>query len=174
MSIFRKFAVAATLIAAPSLASAAEGWNGFYAGAHVASTDTELSFAGLSGSENSNAAGLHLGYNYGVSGNLVLGGELNYFRQDGTDLGIDGDLTTQRAKIRIGYDLGILMLYGVLGYAQIGDGTDDEDGSTYGVGLDYKITDSLILGAEILRDAYSVEGIDLDVTSFNLRISYKF
>lgn len=174
MKKFCQTASAAILVALPSLAHAADGWNGFYAGGQVASQTTKLSFSGQSVDEDSTAFGLHLGYNYGLGDNFVLGGELTWDKLEYSDLPFDSDLTTQRVKIRAGYDLGVMMVYGAFGYANIGDGTDDEEGISYGIGFDYKVSEAIVLGAELLRDAYSVDGDDLDVTSLSFRISYQF
>ncbi len=169
---------AAMLIAAtlPALTAAEDGgWTGFYAGAQGGAIDTDLSFAGVSVGEDSTTYGLFAGYNHAIGNNLVLGGELNIDKLDYSDLNFRHDRTTKRVKARLGYDLGRAMIFGTLGYAEVSDGTgDDEDGHSLGLGVDYKVTDSVILGAELLRDSYDFEGVDMDVTSLRLRISYQF
>lgn len=159
---------------APSVA-AAEGWTGFYAGAQIGSIDTEMSFYGRTMSEDSGSYGLLAGYNHGIGNKFVLGAELNLDRLNYTEMPFKHDLMVRRIKARFGYDLGSVMLYGTLGYSEIGDGTgENEDGNAVGFGVDYKVTDALVLGAEVLRDSYDFEAITTDITSLRLRVSYQF
>ncbi|MDU9005710.1 porin family protein [Sedimentitalea todarodis] len=158
----------------PSLA-AAEGWTGFYAGAQIGSIDTDISFYGRTMSEDSGTYGLLVGYNHAFANKLVLGVELNADKLNYTEMPFKHDLMARRIKTRLGYDFGNVMLYGTLGYAEIGDGTgNNEDGTTAGFGVDYKVTDALVLGAEVLRDSFEFAPINMNITSLRLRVSYQF
>jgi opacity protein-like surface antigen len=174
MNRFLARAMSVALIAAPGLALAQGGWTGFYVGGHIAATDTEVSFAGPGTSENSTGFGLHAGYNHNLNDRFVLGGELSRGKLEYSDLAFDEDLTSERVKIRLGYTTGSALFYGVAGYARISDSDEDEDGHTLGLGVDYKLTSNVLLGAELLYDSFSAEGIDLDVTSLSFRVSYRF
>lgn len=159
---------------APSLA-AAEGWTGFYAGAQIGSIDTEMSFYGRTMSEDSGTYGLLAGYSHGIGNKFILGAELNIDKLNYTEMPFKHDLMTRRIKARLGYDLGSVMLYGTMGYTEIGDGTgENEDGNSVSVGINYKATDALVLGAELLRDSYDFEGIDMDITSLRVQVAFQF
>lgn len=159
---------------APALA-AAEGWTGFYAGAQVGTIDTEMTFYGRTMSETSGTYGLIAGYNHVIGNNFVLGVELNADKLNYTEMPFKHDLMTRRIKVRLGYVFGSAMLYATAGYTEIGDGTaENEDGTSVGFGVDYKVTDALILGAETLRDSYDFDSISTDITSLRLRVTYQF
>lgn len=159
---------------APSIA-AAEGWTGFYAGGQSGTIETEMTYYGRTISEDSGTYGLIAGYNHAFGNKIVLGGELNVDKLNYTEMPFAHDLMTRRVKARLGYDLGSVLLYGTYGYSEIGDGTgENEDGTAVGFGLDYKVNDSLVLGAEWLRDSYEFEGIEMDITSLRIRLAYQF
>ncbi len=167
--------LAATL---PNL-SAAAGWTGFYAGVQFGATSTDASVPGRSFSEDSTTYGLLAGYNHDIGNQLVLGGELNIDKMEYSD--VSWDLTTQRIRARLGYDLGDVLIFGSIGYARVDDeGNDGENGYSLGLGLDYKITQSLTLGLELLRDSYDFDApaglgdADLDIDSLRLRLAYRF
>ncbi len=130
-------------------------------------------------------------------GNLVYGGEIVLGRaSDGgtPDASIDGlETTAVDIKGRVGYVFEDRFLaYGTAGFTQLTtefdvegvDGEADADGFIVGVGVDYLMTDNIVLGAEFTRR--QVEGalpedvfeepvdIDLDVNTFELRASFKF
>lgn len=154
---------------------AAEGWTGFYVGGQIGSIDTEMSYYGLTATERSRTYGLLAGYNYSVGSNFVIGAELNCDRLDYSTMPFGSDVATRRIKARLGYDLGPVMLYGTYGYADIGDATGQtENGTSVSIGADYKATDSIIIGAELLRDSFEYKTIELDITSVRLRVSYQF
>tara|TARA_R100000541_G_scaffold30083_2_gene39215 strand:- start:419 stop:922 length:504 start_codon:yes stop_codon:yes gene_type:complete len=154
-------------------------WTGFYTGLQLGYSDAEVD-NGLEGDNGS--YGFHAGYNYDF-GRFVLGGELDY---DKTDIDLnDAAGVTQgsidsvaRAKIKGGYDLGSTLIYATGGYARADTTMGDEDGAFYGVGMDYKITEQYSVGAELLEhkfnDVSGVSGNDADVTTFNIRGSYRF
>ncbi|WIY27341.1 porin family protein [Parasedimentitalea psychrophila] len=167
--------LATTILGLPTLAIAGEGWTGFYLGAHVGPTDAEVTFVGSTESDSSTAYGLQAGYNHSLSNNWVIGGELSYGTAKhsiGGDPPWDSD--SIRLKFKTGYDLGTTLVYGILGYVNIDDGLDSEDGTTFGIGINYKATDTIILGGEILRDSVNFFGSDLDVTSLLFSVAYQF
>nr|WP_321510022.1 outer membrane beta-barrel protein [uncultured Celeribacter sp.] len=123
--------------------------------------------------------GLFGGYDYDF-GNFVLGGELEYLGSEmENDAGSLDDMT--RLKLRAGYDMGSTMIYGVLGGAHAnldvaGDSYSD-NGYVYGIGVDYKMTDSINLGAELLQnqfDNFDDSGEDLSATTLGARVSFRF
>ena len=157
-------------------------WTGFYTGLQLGYADAETD-GGVADLDGDNGSyGFHAGYNYDF-GRFVLGGELDY---DKTDIDLDNAAGTTigtvdsvaRAKIKGGYDLGNTLVYATGGYARADTSMGDEDGSFYGIGMDYKITEQYSVGAELLEhkfdDVGGVSGADADVTTFNVRGSYRF
>ena len=164
---------------APTPVAVDGDWTGFYTGLQLGYSDAEID-NGLEGDNGS--YGFHAGYNYDF-GRFVLGGELDY---DKTDIDLDdaagvtqGSIdSVARAKIKGGYDLGSTLIYATGGYARADTSLGDEDGAFYGIGMDYKITEQYSVGAELLEhkfdDVNGVSGDDADVTTFNIRGSYRF
>lgn len=161
--------------AAPVVAASGTDWTGFYGGVTAgygygdeAADDVEDATYGLFG-----------GYTKDL-GDWVLGGELEYTQTDleQGDFAID-DMT--RLKLRAGYDLGNVVLYGIVGAnyanATIG-GTDYSDtGVSYGVGADYALSDALVAGFEVLQNDFNEfddSGADLSAATVAAKIAYRF
>ncbi|TGN57496.1 porin family protein [Paracoccus liaowanqingii] len=189
--------------AAASSAPLARNWSGFYAGAQIgygtlgASVDLE-NIPGVDWAPKASltdgdfAYGLHAGYNaqrgrfvYGAefavsSGNSRLGGSY-----EGVEGGAEMDRTS-RIVGRVGYDLGDALVYATSGLARAkvstfglaGDESYTFDGYVLGVGIDFRVTDNVLLGAEYVheqftdfRDAY---GFDGKFSTASLKLSYQF
>ena len=119
---------------------------------------------------------------------MVYGGEIAY--SNGPDAFIAGNPDWSLdpyldLKGRVGYSFGKALVYGVLGYSQatyLEAGAEFEgDGVSYGVGVDYLVTDNIFLGVEYLTrqtsGSYPDESdnyFDLDVDTVSLRVGYKF
>lgn len=123
--------------------------------------------------------GLFGGYDYDF-GQFVLGGELEYSATDmeNDDMSID-DMT--RLKVRAGYDMGSTLIYGVVGAvyanADIAGSSYSDTGVTYGIGMDYAVTDMINVGAELLQndfDEFDDSGEDLSATTLGARVSFRF
>lgn len=163
------------VMAAPVLVD----WSGFYAGASIGYGD--LSGSNTIGDDmNGLTYGVHAGYMYDL-GAAVLGAELEFMGADITDdsIGLDLD-SVARAKLRAGYDAGAFLPYATAGYAQAttsGAIDDSGDGYFYGAGVDFRVTDTVLIGAEVLQhefDDYAGSGIDVSATTFGARVSYQF
>lgn len=164
-----------TIAPAPVVPVSGTDWTGGYAGASLGYGwgDDALDDA------DDMTYGLFGGYNYDF-GDFVLGGELEYLGseiENGT-ANLD-DLT--RLKLRAGYDAGPALIYGVVGAAyanaDIGGVSYDDTGYTYGIGVDYAVTDSINVGAELLQnefDEFDNSGTDLSATTLGARVSFKF
>ncbi len=164
------------LFSAPTLAIAGEDWNGFYAGLHFGASDADLTSGTAGLSDHSPVYGVQLGYNHSLFNNWVIGGELSYGTAEYKGLGASKDMDTTRLKIRVGYDLGPTLVYGVLGYANVDLGSANESGATYGIGIGYKAADRIIVSGELTRDSFDIRstGVDVDTTQLALGISYQF
>lgn len=152
-------------------------WTGFYAGLQYGQADAEVSFAGVSASDDFDAYGIHAGYLHDF-GQYVLGAELGYDDVEDADL--------IRLRGRAGLDAGKWLPYVTLGVARVSGDVEGEDisetGITYGVGVDYQITDAFLIGAEFSRSTFEdvfegetgVSGIDLDADVIQVRASFRF
>ncbi len=156
-------------------------WTGFYVGGQLGYADVDSD--ALDDDTNGAIFGVHAGYLYDF-GSIVLGGEVDY---DGTTIesdipgdGVEIDAIS-RAKLRAGYDAGDWLPYLTAGAVQAqtsgavdGDGT----GAFAGLGIEYKRSDALRIGWEVLQhqfeDFNDTDGLDLDVTTASLRVSYQF
>lgn len=162
---------------APAPMAPSADWSGFYLGASAGQADIEISDDDGDYDEDGTFYGLHAGYNYDM-GSLVLGGEVEYvsstFEDTATSVG-DVEATSLRLKGRVGYDLGSFLPYVTAGVATIDSddvGYDNENGYVYGLGADFAVTPSILVGAEFLRNEF--DDIGLEGSSMGLRASFKF
>lgn len=155
-------------------------WSGGYVG-------VQLSYANVLGSDSifgddrstGGFYGLNTGYRYDF-GRYVLGGEITYDRTDVTfpdGSNVDNRL---RAGVTAGYDLGRVLPYVSGGYASVSltnnadDFEEEYDGTFYGIGLVYQVTDHIMLGGEVASHRFDADGTDVDLTTFSGKISYRF
>jgi len=151
-------------------------WTGFYAGGSLGYAD--VTEEGGAFDDDGATYGVHAGYDYDL-GNFVVGGELEISGFDVADGGIDVD-NVARAKLRAGYDAGAFLPYVAAGAAQLNTGgalEADDTGTFYGVGMDYRLSDSIRVGGEVLRhdfDEYDGSALNLDATTASVRMSFEF
>ena len=149
-------------------------WTGGYAGLSVGASDISTD-TGLDG--DGSLYGAHIGYDYDF-GSYVMGAELDYQAAD-IDVG-DGAATIDsvaRLKLRAGYDAGRTLVYLTGGAAKADTSLGDADGWLAGVGVDYKVTENVALGMELLHhrfDDAADSGIDVEANTLSLRASYRF
>ncbi|MBJ3763501.1 porin family protein [Maribius pontilimi] len=125
--------------------------------------------------------GVFAGYNYDL-GNAVVGAELDL---NAANFDLDDDVGSidevHRLKLRGGFKAGSALIYGVAGAAYasaevLGDDFSDT-GWLVGLGVDYLVTDNIVAGAEVLYhqfDDFDDTGIDVDATTLQARVAYKF
>lgn len=157
---------------APAMRNMGGDWGGFYAGGQLGfgSVGSDDPFEG-----EGVLAGVHGGYRMDF-GTFVAGAELSYDFAE-IDLGpldiVSVDSIT-RLGLQGGADLGQMLVYGTLGLAQIG-GDVDEDGSYYGIGMDYALSDTMTVGAQVLKHKFDdVPAGSLDTTLVQARVSFAF
>ncbi|EKE45036.1 hypothetical protein OCGS_0731 [Oceaniovalibus guishaninsula JLT2003] len=174
-------------VAAPVVAFGRD-WTGAYGGLSLgygnvnASTgnDDVLGLTNALDEADGAIGGIFAGYQYDF-GTFVLGGEIDLnaanLDYDGTDLSVD---QVHRVKLRAGYDAGKWLPYATVGaaYAKAKNGDDLSDtGVAYGVGVDYAVTDRVLVGGEFLRhDWDDFDGTDIDVSANTIqaRVALRF
>lgn len=154
-------------------------WTGFYGGAQIGYVDVDGKGSGLDGDDV--IYGFYGGYRYDF-GRGVIGAEIEYDFAD-VDLG-DGLGTLDevgRIKLMAGADLGRVLLYGTAGYARakatVGGDSLTGDGAFVGVGMDYAVSERLVVGGEVLFhdfNDFDNTGVDLDATTATLRVGLRF
>jgi opacity protein-like surface antigen len=177
-------ATADPVIATPP-ASTSTDWSGGYVGLSYSSVDGTMCYDGtcnyIYDYSDDTAIGVFSGYNWQRS-NLVYGGELNVTvgplsqEQHADKLGNIIEL-----RGRVGYAMGDALVYGFLGY-----GTSrithpaaspyDVAGGTYGLGVDYMVTDSMFAGFEVSKlELIGHTNDDIhNINVISLRIGWKF
>jgi opacity protein-like surface antigen len=111
----------------------------------------------------------------------VAGAEANYDWAN-IDLGAGESLDhIARLKLIGGYDMGNTLLYGTVAAvhadATLGGVSSSDNGWGAGIGVDYALTNSMTLGAEVMEhrfDNFSGTGTDLDATTLNARLGFRF
>lgn len=155
-------------------------WTGFYAGAQLGYGKLDPSVTTDPTEPDGALYGVHAGYMYDL-GNIVLGAELDY---DATNIEFDAPPSelesVMRAKLRVGYDAGAFLPYLTAGGARATTNNaldGDTDGNFYGLGVAYKMTDSILVGGEVLQhqfDDVAGSGVDVDATTATARVSFQF
>ncbi len=181
-------------VAAPMIAPSVTDWSGAYVGGVVASSSVTVdyyvggAFANGPWEGDATQYGVVAGYNF-QSGSLVYGAEIAYLTGDVRSSIGTGYTGVLDLKGRVGYALGDALLFGSLGYSmgQWNDptGGPPEDittsGISYGVGVDYMVTNNIFVGAEyLIRDLegdfviYAPFSIVAPLESIELRVGYRF
>ncbi|RWB06593.1 MAG: porin family protein [Mesorhizobium sp.] len=148
--------------------------------------------------------GVYAGYNYQMPNNIVIGAELDvvYANVDGSGqifaapgLPFPGGIGTEElkwsgaARLRLGYAVDRLLPYvaGGVAFGDIDTSSNTVSGSfgdtftgwTIGAGLDYAMTDNLLLRAEYRYTDFGTESlptgnVDLKINEVRFGIAYKF
>lgn len=154
-------------------------WTGAYVGGQYGYADMESSTNALNG--NGFLGGLHAGYQLDY-GSYVVGGEFDY---DIADIDLGGATGTvdeiYRLKLKVGLDTGDVLYYGLVGGAranvEIGGVKQHDTGYLYGVGSDIQITESVVLGGQVIYHDFSDfndTGTDIDALTVQGRVSFNF
>lgn len=164
-------------------------WTGLYGGAQLDLAHVDLSTIGT-GITTNEGNGLMVGATGGYRfdlGTLVLGASatLSLGAVDAPPVvGVvpqDPRLSSlATVGVEAGYDLGEFLVFGEIGYswATLRDTAGSrrfDSGVQFGIGADYMLTDSVIVGGGISRtDFDGFAGSDVSVTSFGLRAAFRF
>lgn len=173
-------------------------WTGFYAGGTIGKqsvdlTKDEQAKVGWTGGgfpiyeafktkidDSDTTYGVFAGYRHQFGNRVVAGAEASYtrtgklFTEDWQD---SQTVETWAVEGQLGYAIGRALPYAAAGYAQV----EGEDALSVSLGLDYAITDRVIIGAKYTRfDIGEVKGIDsikgfeADSDLVSLRAAIKF
>ena len=153
-------------------------WTGFYAGGQLGYG--QMTSDALSSEPNGFLYGIHAGYLFDL-GSWVIGGEIDYdltnIEEETDNIALD---SVARGKVRLGYDAGQWMPYLTGGVAQAttsGDLEATDNGAFGGVGIDYMLSDTIRVGAEILQhkfENFNDIGEDINATTASARVSFQF
>ncbi len=170
------FTTVATLAAGSAMAQASGNWTGFYGGAQLGYADIDTNLSGVDG--DGLIGGIVLGYDYDL-GDWVVGGGFDY---DWTDVDLSGAATVEnvwRIKARAGYKVNPQgLLYGTAGYADADTDTLGSDNGWFiGAGYEQIVAPNISVGGELLYhefDDFNSSGVDVDATTFQIRVAYRF
>lgn len=171
----------------PAPAPVGYDWSGFYGGVQLEYGDVTADDAAGAPAASGDGVlyGVFGGYRYDL-GNVVVGAELDLNLADidlvdpaGTNIGsLD---TVHRLGAEVGYDAGPALLYGTAGVTQasatVGGADLQDNGYFFGAGVDYLVTDQIILGAEVLQhefDDFDSSGLDISATTFGISAAFRF
>ena len=185
-------------------------WTGYYAGLQAGYGWGQSDITATQGAPFSVSPDLHGGFVGGHVAGLwqfdqaVIGGEaeLNYSSIDGSeDAGAGGSLGSDiqwfgSVNAKAGYAMDRLLVYGIGGVAFAGIETSQnaatafadtrtKTGWTVGAGVDYAMTNNIVVGAQYRYYDFGSEHFDapddfqdrnqnVDLNAFSLRFSYKF
>lgn len=168
--------------AAPVIVQAYD-WSGFYLGGQAGYGWADIEAPAPDGDVEADGflGGGHVGYNFAL-GNVVLGIEADYdFANIEADDGFGEIDAIARGKLKAGYAFDRFLPYLTGGIAHASADTAlgefDDTGYAFGAGLDYAVTDNIIVGAEYLHhnfDDFDDSGVDFDLDTVRAKVSFKF
>lgn len=185
MGFLKTLALSSTLLL-PTMAAA--DWNGFYLGGSLGFANLEFVGDSTVETETHNPFGIFLGYQL-QSGEYVYGVEYSVAAAAGAQFeGIDGDFDVAYGDLkgRLGFDAGQYLPYALVSYSvtALDDGIDDvtADGLGFGVGIDYAVSESFVVGGEFITrssDGSTINDVETDLldvnsSSLSVRASFKF
>lgn len=169
-----------------------QDWTGLYLGIQAtlySGAETVITSGADAYTFDGILGGVHVGYDRDF-GQLVVGGELAFETGDigyeFADTGGAATFSLDRSislKLKAGFDLGRVLVYGTLGKtrATIGNTTgpdDTADGNLFGLGLTALISEKIAGGVEISKidyDPYDSSTLfESEATTVSLRLSYRF
>jgi outer membrane immunogenic protein len=178
------------VVAPPAPAPQAMDWSGFYGGLGYGSSSGDIDFtpAPARALDSGNAASVFAGYLW-QRDNFVFGGELAYTSLK--DNVVTGFPTFELKnsidlKGRLGLAANRMLFYGVVGYSMAsydeGAGDWDPSGMSYGLGVDYQVSNRMTLGLEYLArdlsgdnpDGLGLQEVDVKLDTLSLRVGFQF
>lgn len=170
-------------------------WSGFYAGGLVGKQKADLeafSQKKVSWSEKSGAVyesvkqaiddsattyGLFAGYRHHYASNLVAGVEGSYTKTGKLFDGVGVKAETWGVEAQLGFAMQRALPYVAVGYADV----DGESATSYSLGVDYALTDKIMIGAKYTKyDIGEIKGVEnftkfkADSDLVSIRAAYRF
>lgn len=146
-------------------------WQGGYAGLGLAYADVD----GDGGTDAGTVAGFHAGYRWDF-GTQVVGIEADY-GQSGIEIRDEDVDHVLRLKGQYGRDFGRTMAYATAGAASADTSLGSGTGLMLGAGVDFALTPSLTLGAEVTYqdfEEFGESGSGAEAATAGLRASFRF
>lgn len=146
-------------------------WGGPYLGLQFAFAEADSN----RGDDDAWTPGLLGGYRWD-RGAAVWGVEVDYLQPDLRIRGQDVDYLV-RFKGQLGYDFGNTLAYGVAGLSSPDSVIGDETGWLIGAGIDFSVSPSFLVGAELTYqefDEFGNGGFSAEVTTAGVRASFRF
>lgn len=183
--------------ASPQVVSSAtpeeSAFDGLYAGLQFANLDGSFSTAFGDLDFDGQVYGGFLGYRTSF-GSVVVGGEVDLLVGQAsfpanpvTFSPFDADVDRLiRVGGQAGYDFGRAIAYGTAGYANLamtdedGDSLGSGHGYFFGIGVDFSLTDDIIIGGEIVQHVFNDfdgglgAGVDVEGKTIGLNVAYRF
>ena len=129
------------------------------------------------------------GYRYDL-GDITIGAEIDYmvgefdfgtFPFADNVVSLTYDATLLRIGGEIGYDMGDFLPYLTAGYAdlelEIAGLSAADNCFFYGIGADYRVSEQVTIGAELLQhefDDFNSSGNNLSFTTFGINVAFTF
>ena len=126
--------------------------------------------------DNANSFGVFAGYRYQFRNNVVVGMEANYTQANGisasfNNVSYDFDMKTVSLEGQVGYEVGKFLPYAAAGVVNAGG----NNGWTASLGVDYALTDRVIIGAKYTHNDFGdFEGWKAETDTVSLRAGFKF
>lgn len=176
----------------PVIVPVDQDWTGLYIGGQIDYIANSESFTDdmFLVSYDGYLAGVFAGYRYDF-GNIVVGGEIDYMIgvQEVDEVAPNVFLTQNEVDTRllriggeVGYDLGDALIYATAGYAHLTLDFDfspnESDGIFYGLGMDYRVSESVVVGAEVLMHEFSdfptATALNHEILTVGLNVAFTF
>ena len=155
-------------------------WNGAYVGLSFGANTTNELAGGFERFEADSSTAFGVFGGYAVQNNdFVFGGEVAFLRApdlefvvDEQELTLDYDILD--LKGRAGFVVNNILFYGVAGFSRITESDDDATGFNFGVGADYDLGNSFVIGVEYLVRHTEFRSVDVNLDTLSLRAAYRF
>lgn len=181
--------LAALLLMSTAAQAQDDAWTGLYGGLGLDFTNVRIvPLAGGAATNEGNGllVGAQGGYRYDL-GDIVLGANAEVTFGGIEVPPVAGPIPINPSLdmlagvgIEAGYDLGDLLVYGGVGYTwatatNAAGNRMYDSGSEFGIGADYMLTDTMIVGGGVTRlNLNNFGGSDFRATSFGLRAAFRF
>ena len=160
--------------------SIVDDWTGVYVGGTVGFDRVTDHNGVVSDYGSGSTYGAFAGFNYQINDNFVIGIEADYTRYDitFTKASFIDVVEGGSVRARAGFTLDRALVYATGGIAYGTTNIDLEDyGYVVGVGVDYKATDNIIIGASYMHTMYrnfDNANLDANIDTVRGRVAYLF